>query len=458
MEKKEKSKKPLIIVAVVLVVLGVLILFGVAIGSHVKNDGKTKEEAISGMITLDINPTIEIEINDGKANRVNPKGEDAWELVDRDSMEGKPLQEVFEAIIEKAKEKDFIQSGELFIILGVEDNNISKTVEEVFKAACVAKDVHVKLIVPEITEEAKHEAEGYGVTPAKAAYILELLKENEKLNFDDLRTKSAAELIEMEDTGMYCESGFTLKSGKCEKVIKEEKPEEGKTCPEGYELIKDKCYKTSEPKKEPYCKNGLTLKDNKCVGTQKTNATPKCKTGQYNSKSGKCEVSVATNDGNKKCSGQNQDPKDQMMSNGKCSRGKPANDDNTCYGNDKFIADNSGGPNAGWCYNPSGDYTPDITCPSGQTAKDGKCYKVTTSDPTYSCSSGKLEGTKCIGDVSKNPGQKNSCDSGLSLYQDRVCVDYNDSKDSVVGYICNKDARLEGEHCVYYETVDALSK
>ena len=105
-----------------------------------------------------------------------------------------------------------------------------------------------------------------------------------------------------------------------------------------------------------------------------------------------------------------------------------------------------------------GDQYPTLTCPNGQIAKDGKCYIVKTSDPTYSCGEGKKDGNKCTVEVENDPDYRVTCSGGFTNYQDKVCLDYNNSKDYVVGLSCEKDARLEGKRCVYYEVIDAKSK
>lgn len=118
---------------------------------------KEKEEGISGMLTIDINPSIEMEIRDNNAIRINPLDSEAEEIVDRNSMESKPLGEVLDVIIAKFKEKGYAENNEMIIILGMEEKNVK--VEELLKAACEKAKIKANIIVPEITEEAKHEAE-----------------------------------------------------------------------------------------------------------------------------------------------------------------------------------------------------------------------------------------------------------------------------------------------------------
>lgn len=406
---------------------------------------KEKEEGISGMLTIDINPSIEMEIRDNNAIRINPLDSEAEEIVDRDSMESKPLGEVLEVIIAKVKEKGYAENNEMIIILGMEEKNVK--VEELLKAACEKAKIKANIIVPEITEEAKHEAEGYDVTPAKAAVILEAMKVSDEIHFDDLKDKSARELVQIKDTGKYCDREYTLNSeGKCEKRVRDEDPKEGKSCPSGYQEVKDKCYKVEESDLEAYCKSG-SLKRNKCITYKKVDQKAECKAGIFNSKTNKCEELTPGGEGTKKCSGD----RPKISQKGTCTYPKPTINGG-CSSPDQLID--------GWCYNmiDGGDQYPILTCPSGQTARDGKCYIVKNSDPTYSCGEGKKDGNKCTEEVENDPDYRVTCSEGFTNYQDKVCLDYNNSRDYVVELSCEKDARLEGKRCVYYEVIDAKSK
>lgn len=411
--------------------------------------GCGKEKVVESkpyMATLDINPAIELEIDGDKAKRIGYLGGDAEELVSRD-FEGKSLNEVFDEVLKNAKDKGLIEQDELTVIVGIEEKsngNDRKMVQDYLQEACDRNKIHVDIIIPEITEEAKHEAEGYNVTPAKAAVILEATKGKENVHFEDFTEKSAKELKEIKETGLYCERDYTLRDGKCEKQIKEEQPIEGKTCSENYQKYKDKCYKISPSLHEPSCKKDMELIEGKCVGKEEVDATPKCDTGIYNSKTKKCEESELVGEGTKKCSGTN----GKISQKGTCTYGKPVID-GACVGSDQLID--------GMCYNmiDGGDQYPTVTCPSGQTVKDGNCYRVTTTKPSYTCSKGTLEGNKCITETTKEPTLKIACADGLISYEDRACLNPKDVGEFIIGYTCPSEARLENNKCVYYEVVDA---
>ena len=71
--------------------------------------GKKKtDESLNGKITLDINPSIELEIKDVKVNKINPLNEEANEIISRD-FEGKSINEVFDEIIKNSVAKGYIE-------------------------------------------------------------------------------------------------------------------------------------------------------------------------------------------------------------------------------------------------------------------------------------------------------------------------------------------------------------
>ena len=444
--------------------------------------GKKVDESLSGMITIDVNPSIEIEVNDGKANRVNPLDNDAGEIVDRDKMEGKSIQDTLEAIVEKLKEKGYTNDNELTIILGVEErsstSNDRKSFEDILREVCEKKKVKANIIVPKITEEAKHEAEGYGVTPAKAAVILENLEGNNDLHFDDLKDKSAKELIDMKEIipptelrdEFLNEVKYNLRGDKCEKVIKEEKAQEGRTCPDNYEEIKGKCYKIGPAGHEPTCKDNFELKDGKCVGNEEKEAIAKYTCSKGTAKTRAEAGLTGAHDGDAKdivCVDTSSathpvspcelnDGTEWTKANGKCYWHRAPIIDSGCPGKVQVN---------GACWDDASNV---LIC---KGARDGKQYSsrseycegsVKYTKPTagdYKCESGyKLQGDKCVKEITKEPTLTVTCSNGLKPYKDRACIDYNNVGEYITGLTCPGGARLENEKCVYYDVVDASAK
>ena len=110
------KKKTIVLVCILVVVLVVALVLGLLL----KKNFDSKKNDVSAIITLDINPSIEIEIQDGKANQINPLNEEAWELIDR-KFEGEPLEEVLREIVVNARKKGYMEDEHLSIILGMEN-------------------------------------------------------------------------------------------------------------------------------------------------------------------------------------------------------------------------------------------------------------------------------------------------------------------------------------------------
>lgn len=446
--KKSIMKKKFIICLVVILILllGCLGYFIFRKGNEVK------------IVTLDINPSLQLSIKRDKVIDIVALNNDGEDVI-TDNIKNSNVNDALNIIVNNLIEKDYIKENEVTVILGL--NGVDKGLENSLKKAFESHDVKADVVVPAITEQAKKDAELYNISPAKAAYINEVVEEAKELKFDDLITKSINELNSIKESGLYCDAGYTLVGTNCEKKIREEKPTTGYTCPDNYELINDKCYKTKGTEEEYYCQSGQTLQNNKCTGEVSTNAKAKCTTGEYNSKTGKCEVLTLVGEGTKKC----ERSEDKLLSNGRCAsphmgahfddpEGEidPATE---CCCGDTWYPDSSA-PNRGWCYNPKGDRDAIISCPSGQTLKDGKCYKAESSDATYYCDgNATLNGNKCTETKTIAASTKKVCSSGYKLYEDRTCVNYSDTIERITGYTCEKDARLENNHCVYYEVVEA---
>ena len=433
-----KKKMIIIIISVILVlgiVLGCLLFF-------------SKKESLR-TITIDINPSIELVLTkDNKVKKITPLTEDGKEFT-RDEWQGIKLDEYLDRVAERVVELHLDKDQEVVIILGMDkkDNKIEESIQKAFEK----QKINANIIVPILTEKAKKEAKEHHITPAKAAYILDLISENEVLQFDDLKDVSAVVLNEMKETGLYCERGYTLLEGMCEGKIKEEDATEGDTCPQDYELVNGKCYKTYGVQEELYCENGFTLKGKMCSGEEVIEASRRCDTGTINEETKMCEDYTFVSEGTKYCNGDG-----KISQKGTCSYGKPLINGG-CIGSDVVID--------GWCYNMidgGSDYAL-INCPSGSSAYDGEngraCYSKTTTSPTYYCE-GKLQlnGTKCSGHVEKDANRKFSCLDGYTLLEDRVCINYQEEANTVIGLTCPKEARLENNKCSYYERIPAKEK
>ncbi len=462
------KKRTIIIVGVIVIVLVIALILGLLLKN---NNGSKKDEV--AMITLDINPSLEIEIQDGKANRINPLNEEAGELIDR-KFEGKPLEDVLQEIVVNAREKGYMEDDHLSIILGMEKND--KKIEDMLRNVCEKQHIRVEIVVPEITDEAKKEAQGYGVTPAKAAYILELIKDNGELHFDDLKDKSVIELHEMKQSGNWCNQGYVLHGSDCEKAIREEEAQEGQTCPRGTVEYKDKCYDEGpmEETEELECHEGFELNNGKCINKIIVNAAPskyecskgyaktRYEAGLTGAKDGDAKDVVCVDASNAThpvtpCeAGKAGDGTEYLESGGKCYWHRAPVIDSGCPGKVQVGGD---------CWD---DATGIYICIGN---RDGKRYSskdefcegsIKYTQPTvteYKCQIDYiLEGNKCIKNEEEDPHHVMGCSEGYTKADNNRCLDMEHPKEKEKGYICPNEARLEKNKCVYYETMPANRK
>ena len=427
----------------IIFIISILVLILVGLVSYlIYNNNK-----IVNTITIDVNPSIELGLKKDKkivsVKSLNKEGV----LLTKGNLKGKTLSDAFDVISKNIIKNGFDTNGEVVIIFGMKkkDESVVDALNKTFEK----QNIKVSVIIPDITENDIKEAKKYGITPAKAAYIKEVIKDNKKLEFNELLNKPASELKEMKETGKYCDNGYTLNGDFCKKKTKEASVKKGITCPNGYEMVDNKCYKTDMIQDEEYCNNGQVLNNHKCTGEYSYDAERKCTSGKYNESSGLCEELIYSSEGTKSCSGDN--PK--ISQKGTCTYPKPMINGG-CVGGDVVIG--------GWCYNmvDGGDQYPKLNCPSGTVAAVGSkgeaCYVQKTYTPTYYCASAqKLSGTKCIASNSTTPNKKHFCASGYTLYEDRMCVNFSDVVNTTAGYVCDKDYRLENNKCIYYEVVEA---
>jgi len=461
-----KKKKTIILTCAIVVVVVIALVLGLLFK---KNMDSKKSDAVT-IITLDINPSMELEIKGDKVNTIKALNDDAEKLINKD-MEGKEIDTVFDSIVKNARDNGYMEDDHLSIILGMEKTN--KQLEDKLREACERNNIRVEIIVPEITEEAKKEAEGYGVTPAKAAYILSIIKDNKELHFDDLKDKSAIELQEMKNSGYWCNHGYVLHGSDCEKAIREEEPKEGEVCPTGTMEYKGKCYEDTGiiDGDKLFCQDGYTLKDDKCVTTRSTSAIPSgygCVNGVAKTKgevglapkeSGDARDIICVNETDiihavSPCMAH--DGTESMISGGKCYWHRAPVIASGCPGKiqvgDECWDDATGiyicpGRNNGTIYN-----SPDALCLVGNNYTN-----ATVSE--YKCESGyTLDGNKCVKEEMVDAERERICPDGYTKTDDDGCINLNKEKQKEKGFVCNKEARLVNNKCVYYGRVEANHK
>lgn len=170
----------------------------------------------------------------------------------------------------------------------------------------------------------------------------------------------------------YCETG-TLKGENCEVVETEEVT---LTCEKDYKLTDGKCVKTTSTNAtaKKSCSDGYTLSGSTCI----SQSTVEKQLEKY------CVESYTQH----------------QETNGWYYQALRVENE-AC-----LIRICKDGPTEG-CYETYAEAKGRLVCPSGTTEVDGKCHKTSKVKTTYSCSKGKLNGTKC--NVTDTKDATNTC-------------------------------------------------
>lgn len=416
-------------------------------------------------ITLDINPSIELQLN--KKNEVVniiPLNDDAKVIID-DSLKGLDLNNALDKITANVIDKGFVKDDTATIIIHTEGIS-SKDVESVLTKSFEYKKVGSNIIIVEnITKEDEDLAKKYGVSSAKASYINTITKENENIDAELLIEKPVDELEETKKTGFYCDKGYTLEGAICVKEIGREAAKRGDVCPGGYAEYKGKCYRETGliETDELICFEHRILVDGNCILKleEKPEAEYECTKGELMRKGDVNPIGAKDNE--------------KMYCIDK-STGKPPT--LKCLLNSGYIMIN------GNCYNGP---APTINggCPNGDVLRNGKCYSkddgtqyqcpdghiydkslelcpdtLTYINPTvkgYKCNDGfTLTDNKCIKEEIEQAFHKRVCPDGYTLIGENNCYDLSKSVPKENGYYCEKDnSRMENNECIILEINEA---
>ena len=100
-------------------------------------------------------------------------------------------------------------------------------------------------------------------------------------------------------------------------------------------------------------------------------------------------------------------------------------------------------------------------CPEGYEEERDACYKSENIILDYSCDEGfTLEGDDCIKDNTKKAATiHRSCPSNYELYENLVCLNYDEKTDFVYNKVCDDDdSELDEDICIQYETKEPYKK
>lgn len=455
--------KKKIIVSILLLLFIALIVIGFIIW-----DNRT-----ISTITLDINPSIEINLNKKeKVKSVIALNEDANKIVN-DDLKGKSLDDTLNIIVENLIEEDYVHGNDLVDVILYSKGNVSNSdIESMLSISLGSKNIPANIITVEnITEEDKEIAKKYNVSPAKVAYIKTITEENKNIGIEDLANKSVSEIKETKYTGRYCEEGWILEGDFCLREKERIQASDGKVCPSGYYEVDGKCYEETAviDTDELLCNEGFELENGKCTLTEVVDAMPNkysCTTGELVKASDYSISQIYTDTAEYVCIDKSLGEAPvlrclynpgHIMIDGKCYNGPAPLIGGGCPGSDKAIN--------GGCY--SLDDEDQWQCPNGSIYHKSRggvpklcpdTLKVTKATVTeYRCDGDfKLQGDKCILERVEDPHHNRICPKDYTKTEDDKCINYEKPANKEDGFVCNwENSRLKGNICIIYEIIEA---
>ena len=453
-------KKVLLVISIILVIaLGVI---GFIIYSN----------RTVATITLDINPSIEIKINkDNKVKSVTPLNDDAKEIVDQ-NFEGKTLDDTLNVLATNVIEKGYTDETGATILLystgNVDKNDLEEKLRNSFGSQNIGANI---IVVDKITKEDERLAKKYNISPAKAAYINSIAKENENIDVSNIVSESIKGLTDTKELGFYCDKDYYLDGDKCLKEIDRKPAKTGDVCPNGYLEYEGVCYeeKPIEHTDKLVCRDEFELDGDKCKRTQKFQAEAvkyECTSGvemtkyqagyaDKNEKGADEKVCVDISKAKHPVSPcETHDGTEWTKSGGKCYWHRAPVIESGCPGKVKV---------GGMCWDDASNI---LIC---EGARDGRRYSsrdqyceksVKILPPTvteYKCPDDyTLEGDKCLKEEIEDAEYEGVCPSGYTnVFNDR-CINKNKTNNTEKGYVCEyENSKLKGNECIIYEIIQA---
>ncbi|MGS0971802.1 MAG: anti-sigma-I factor RsgI family protein [Candidatus Izemoplasmataceae bacterium] len=165
----------------------------------------TTTEVIASTITIDINPSVELLLNeDDEIVEINAINEDAEALIDdQEHYKGMNIDTAIRNLIQNAINQGYIVNEDNYILVNVVSENADKKalVQEKLENAFARESMRhnqpfdVRNMVRELTENAKETAQNMRLSGAKYELIQTILEASDTNTFEELQNKSIRELF-----------------------------------------------------------------------------------------------------------------------------------------------------------------------------------------------------------------------------------------------------------------------
>ena len=189
--KKERNIILLIALATILIMLiGVICI---SISKNKKEAEVIIDNNVVTTITLDINPSIKIELNkDNQIVNIIALNADAKKVIP-ENYKGKTLEDTVKEIATNVVEKGYAKE-KVVILLNVDGQINEELLTNTINNSFIEKQVESEVIIPVITESAKEDAKKYNITEAKAAYIEKVIVDYPELTIESLKDENVTTL------------------------------------------------------------------------------------------------------------------------------------------------------------------------------------------------------------------------------------------------------------------------
>ena len=195
-----EKKKQMIIMFIAMILLIGFLIGGFLIvrnkGNNKNNDIKEEfDNKVVSTITLDINPSIKIELNkDKKVVNIVSLNDDGKEIIEGNYV-GRELKEVVNGITDKLIDKGYAKE-ELVILVGVSGEVKGEDVKVIIGNKLDEEKVGYDIIIPEISDSSIELAKKYNITESKAAYLEETIREYPDFKIEDIKDMSIGDIID----------------------------------------------------------------------------------------------------------------------------------------------------------------------------------------------------------------------------------------------------------------------
>lgn len=177
----------------ILIILIIIVLLGIYLFINKKDNKSVLDNVVVSTITLDINPSIKIELNkNNQVINIISLNDDAKDILIT-NYKGKEIKEIINNITDKLIDKGYAKE-ELVILLGVSGSIESEEIKEMLVNKLTEKEISYDIKIPEITDSAIKLAKEYNITESKASYIEETINKYSELKIEDIKDMSIKDI------------------------------------------------------------------------------------------------------------------------------------------------------------------------------------------------------------------------------------------------------------------------